>query len=104
MSKRFERLTANMEAILIVAVAAGARHRLRRVTFYGRLLKDDPKSGSRMIQVTPMRLLRIPHAFDHPDFLYRAEDGWLPSLAHIRGHHCTLVAQRSCLQVVATAR
>ena len=41
MSKRFERLTANVEASIIGIVLLLIGHRLRRVKVYGRLLKTD---------------------------------------------------------------
>ena len=40
----------------------------------------------------PMRLLRIPEPFDHPDFLYEVKfDGF--ALAHVTGHHSQLVCR-----------
>lgn len=46
-----------------------------------------------MLPLIPMRLLRIPEPFDHPDFLFEPKlDGFL-ALAHIRGHRCELVSR-----------
>jgi bifunctional non-homologous end joining protein LigD len=41
----------------------------------------------------PMRLLRIPEPFDHPDFLYEVKFDGFRALAHINGHHCQLVSR-----------
>jgi ATP dependent DNA ligase-like protein len=46
-----------------------------------------------MTRITPMRLLRIPQPFDHPAFLYEPKMDGFRALAHIRGHHCTLVSR-----------
>jgi bifunctional non-homologous end joining protein LigD len=43
--------------------------------------------------MTPMRLLRIPEPFDHPDFLFEPKLDGFRALAHIRGHHCELVSR-----------
>ena len=37
-----------------------------------------------MPPVTPMRLLRIPEPFDHPDFVYEAKLDGFRALAHVR--------------------
>jgi bifunctional non-homologous end joining protein LigD len=41
----------------------------------------------------PMRLLRIPEPFDHPDFLYEVKFDGFRSLAHVTGHHCQLISR-----------
>jgi len=40
-----------------------------------------------------MRLLRIPEAFDHPDFIFEPKLDGFRALAHVRGHHCELVSR-----------
>jgi ATP-dependent DNA ligase len=46
-----------------------------------------------MCPVTPMRLLRIPEPFDHPDFIFEPKLDGLRALAHARGHRCELVSR-----------
>ena len=41
----------------------------------------------------PMRLLRIPEPFDHPDFLYEVKFDGFRALAHVTGHRCQLVSR-----------
>jgi bifunctional non-homologous end joining protein LigD len=41
----------------------------------------------------PMRLLRVPEPFDHPDFVFEPKMDGFRALAHIEGHHCTLVSR-----------
>lgn len=43
--------------------------------------------------LTPMRLLRIPEPFDHPDFLFEPKLDGFRALAHVEGHHCRLVSR-----------
>ena len=38
----------------------------------------------------PLRLLRIPGPFDHPDFLYEVKFDGFRALAHVTGHLCQL--------------
>jgi ATP-dependent DNA ligase len=38
-----------------------------------------------MLPVTPMRLLRIPEPFDHPDFIFEPKLDGFRALAHVRG-------------------
>jgi hypothetical protein len=40
-----------------------------------------------------MRLLRIPEPFDHADWVFEPKMDGFRALAHIRGHHCTLVSR-----------
>jgi bifunctional non-homologous end joining protein LigD len=40
-----------------------------------------------------MRLLRIPTAFDHPDFIFEPKLDGFRALAHVRGHRCELVSR-----------
>jgi bifunctional non-homologous end joining protein LigD len=40
-----------------------------------------------------MRLLPIPQPFDHPEFLYEPKIDGFRALAHVCGHHCTLVSR-----------
>ena len=46
-----------------------------------------------MQSVTPMRLLRIPEPFDHPDWIFEPKMDGFRALAHVRGHHCTLISR-----------
>jgi bifunctional non-homologous end joining protein LigD len=41
----------------------------------------------------PMRLLRLPEPFDHPEFLYEVKFDGFRALAHVNGHHCQLVSR-----------
>ena len=41
----------------------------------------------------PMRLLRIPEPFDHPDWLFEVKFDGFRALAHVTGHHCQLVSR-----------
>ena len=41
----------------------------------------------------PMRLLRIPDPFDHPDFLYEVKFDGFRALPQVNGHHCQLVSR-----------
>jgi bifunctional non-homologous end joining protein LigD len=43
--------------------------------------------------LTPMRLLRIPEPFDHPDFIFEPKLDGFRALAHVRGHHCELTSR-----------
>jgi bifunctional non-homologous end joining protein LigD len=45
-----------------------------------------------------MRLLRIPEPFESPDFLFEPKLDGFRTLAHVRGHRCELVAQRTRVQ------
>src|SRR5215218_8749451 len=36
-----------------------------------------------------MRLLRVPEAFDHPDFIFEPKIDGFRALAYIEGHRCT---------------
>jgi|RhiMetdeSRZDD1v2_1073273.scaffolds.fasta_scaffold15623_2 bifunctional non-homologous end joining protein LigD len=42
---------------------------------------------------TPMRLLRIPEPFDHPEFVFEPKIDGFRALADVRGHHCELVSR-----------
>jgi len=46
-----------------------------------------------MPQVTPLRLLRIPGPFDHPDFIFEPKLDGFRALAHVRAHRCELVSR-----------
>jgi bifunctional non-homologous end joining protein LigD len=46
-----------------------------------------------MSLVAPMRLLRIPEPFDHPDFIFEPKLDGFRALAHVRGHRCELVSR-----------
>src|SRR6187200_605646 len=48
---------------------------------------------SRSMPLTPMRLLRIPDPFDHPDFIFEPKLDGFRVLAHVRGHRCELVSR-----------
>jgi hypothetical protein len=45
------------------------------------------------LPVIPMRLLRIPEPFDHPDFIFEPKLDGLLALAHVRGHRCELASR-----------
>jgi bifunctional non-homologous end joining protein LigD len=45
----------------------------------------------------PMRLLRIPKPFDHPDWLYEVKFDGFRALAHIDGHHCQLISRNGLI-------
>jgi bifunctional non-homologous end joining protein LigD len=40
-----------------------------------------------------MRLLRIPEAFDHPDWIFEPKMDGFRALAYVEGHRCTLVSR-----------
>jgi bifunctional non-homologous end joining protein LigD len=42
---------------------------------------------------SPMRLLRIPEPFDHPEFVFEPKIDGFRALAYIRGHHCELISR-----------
>jgi ATP-dependent DNA ligase len=42
---------------------------------------------------SPMRLLRVPEPFDHPDFVFEPKIHGFRALAHIEGHRCSLVSR-----------
>ena len=46
------------------------------------------------MSLTPMRLLRIPEPFDHPDSLFEPKPDGCRALAHVRGHRCDLVSRK----------
>lgn len=41
----------------------------------------------------PMRLIRLPEPFDHPDFIFEPKLDGYRALAYVRGHHCELVSR-----------
>src|SRR5215212_2951053 len=41
-----------------------------------------------------MPLVRVPAAFDHPDWLFELKHDGFRALAHVEGHRCTLVSRR----------
>jgi ATP-dependent DNA ligase len=41
----------------------------------------------------PIRLLRIPEPFDHPDFNFDRKIDGFRALAYVCGHHCELVSR-----------
>ena len=43
--------------------------------------------------LAPMRLLRIPEPFDHPDFLFEPKIDGFRALAHIEAGRCRLVSR-----------
>lgn len=49
--------------------------------------------GDPMFPMSPMRLLRMPEPFDHPDFVFEPKIDGFRALAHIRGHQCELVSR-----------
>ena len=49
--------------------------------------------GGPMLFYSPMRLLRIPEPFDHPDFIFEPKIDGFRALAYIRGHHCQLISR-----------
>ena len=46
-----------------------------------------------MSKTTPMRLLRIPEPFDHPGWIFESKMDGFRALAHVKGHHCTLISR-----------
>ena len=46
-----------------------------------------------MPKISPMRLLRIPEAFDHPEWIWEPKIDGFRALAHVRGHHCALISR-----------
>jgi bifunctional non-homologous end joining protein LigD len=46
-----------------------------------------------VLKPTPMRLLRIPEPFDHPEWVFEPKMDGFRALAHIHGHGCTLVSR-----------
>jgi bifunctional non-homologous end joining protein LigD len=46
-----------------------------------------------MRRVPPMRLLRIPEAFDNSDWIFEPKMDGFRALAHVEGHRCTLVSR-----------
>jgi len=45
------------------------------------------------MRITPMRLLRIPEPFDHPDCVFEPKIDGFRALAYVDGHHCRLVSR-----------
>jgi ATP-dependent DNA ligase len=41
----------------------------------------------------PMRLLRIPEPFDHPDFVFEPKIDGFRALAYVSGHRCELMSR-----------
>src|SRR5437764_14653625 len=50
------------------------------------------RQDSVAIQI-PMRLLGIPEAFDHPEFVYEPKLDGFRALAYVTGHRCELVSR-----------
>jgi bifunctional non-homologous end joining protein LigD len=46
-----------------------------------------------MSLATPMRLMRLPGPFDHPDFLFEPKIEGFRALAIVTGHRCELVSR-----------
>jgi len=46
------------------------------------------------VQLSPMTLLKIPEAFDHPDWIFELKLDGFRALAQIEGHHCKLISRR----------
>src|ERR1700704_6215486 len=42
----------------------------------------------------PMPLVPIAAAFDHPDWVFELKHDGFRALAHVEGHHCTLVSRK----------
>jgi hypothetical protein len=47
----------------------------------------------RVLAITPMRLLRVPEAFDHPDCVYEWKVDGFRALAYVDGHQCRLMSR-----------
>jgi bifunctional non-homologous end joining protein LigD len=45
------------------------------------------------MRITPMRLLRIPEPFDHPDFIFEPKVDGFRALAYAERHRCRLVSR-----------
>lgn len=43
--------------------------------------------------VTAMRLLRVTEPFDNPDWIFEPKIDGFRALAHVNGHHCTLLSR-----------
>ena len=56
-------------------------------------MSTEPLRLSNPSALRPMRLLRIPEPFDHPDFLYEVKFDGFRALAHVNGHHCQLLSR-----------
>jgi bifunctional non-homologous end joining protein LigD len=46
-----------------------------------------------MSSFIPMRLLRILEPFDHSDWIFEPKMDGFRALAHVKGHHCTLISR-----------
>jgi bifunctional non-homologous end joining protein LigD len=46
----------------------------------------SPMRLSNPAALRPMRLLRLPEPFDHPDFMYEVKFDGFRALAHVTGH------------------
>jgi bifunctional non-homologous end joining protein LigD len=44
--------------------------------------------------LSPMPLIRVAEAFDHPDWIFELKHDGFRALAHVEGHRCTLVSRR----------
>jgi bifunctional non-homologous end joining protein LigD len=42
---------------------------------------------------SPMRLLRIPEPFDHPDFLFEPKIDGFRALAYVENRHCESISR-----------
>ena len=43
--------------------------------------------------ITPMRLVRVPEPFDHPDYIFEPKIDGFRALAVVREHRCDLVCR-----------
>jgi ATP-dependent DNA ligase len=46
-----------------------------------------------MITCSPMRLLRVPETFDHPEFVFEPRIDGFRALAYVEGRRCRLVSR-----------
>jgi hypothetical protein len=53
---------------------------------------------------SPMRLLRIPEPFDHPDFLFEPKIDGFRALAYVENHYCELVSRTRSSPYAPNAR
>jgi hypothetical protein len=46
-----------------------------------------------VVRIAPMRLLRTPEAFDHPEFIFEPKIDGFRALAYVEGRRCRLVSR-----------
>jgi hypothetical protein len=66
------------------------RRSTARQTAQGILASKAPAPSLAFMRLVPMRLVRIPEAFDHPDWTFDVKHDGFRALAFVRGHRCVL--------------